>query len=184
VLLPYSASALQKPTSVLAGARPLRRSCLDQEGFHVSAELYDPSAGTFTSTGNMIVGARVRSTLLPDGRVLVTGCAAQCSVGTTELYDFRTGMFSATGRGGLGTVGAAAVQLSAKRTMRWPGIFLASSTTLFWSWARFAPFARYSQSPRRWSQSFLVSLPQIFFCISVGRGRSRMAVCMAPSVCT
>jgi WD40 repeat protein len=109
--------------------------------FLVSAEIYDPSIGTFAATGNMILGGRVRSTLLPDnrvfifedgnaaeiydpasgtfaltsaytssspvlvdtatllpdGRVLVAGCAAQCSVGTTGVYDSRTGMFSATG---------------------------------------------------------------------------------------
>jgi hypothetical protein len=109
--------------------------------FLVSAEIYDPSIGTFAATGNMILGGRVRSTLLPDdrvfiaedgnvaeiydpasgtfaltsaytssspvlvdtatllpdGRVLVTGCAAQCSVGTTGVYDSHTGMFSATG---------------------------------------------------------------------------------------
>lgn len=109
--------------------------------FLVSAEIYDPSIGTFAPTGNMILGGRVRSTLLPDGRVfvfedgnageiydpasgtfaltsaytspspvlvdtatllpdgrvLVAGCAVQCSVGTAEVYDSQTGMFSATG---------------------------------------------------------------------------------------
>jgi hypothetical protein len=109
--------------------------------FLVSAEIYDPSIGTFVATGNMILGGRVRSTLLPDdrvfiaedgnvaeiydpasgtfaltsaynssspvlvdtatllpdGRVLVAGCAAQCSVGATGVYDSHTGMFSATG---------------------------------------------------------------------------------------
>ena len=109
--------------------------------FLVSAEIYDPSIGTFAATGNMILGGRVRSTLLPDdrvfiaedgnvaeiydpasgtfaltsaytssspvlvdtatllpdGRVLVAGCATQCSGGTTEVYDSQTGMFSATG---------------------------------------------------------------------------------------
>ena len=109
--------------------------------FLVSAEIDDPSIGTFAATGNMILGGRVRSSLLPDervfiaedgntaeiydpasgtfaltsaypssspvlvdtatsppdGRVLVTGCAAQCSVGMTGAYDSHTGMFSATG---------------------------------------------------------------------------------------
>jgi len=109
--------------------------------FLVSAEIYDPSIGTFAATGNMILGGRVRSTLLPDdrvfiaedgnaaeiydpasgtfaltgaytspnpllvdtatllpnGKVLVTGCAAQCSVGATELFDPQTGTFGLTG---------------------------------------------------------------------------------------
>jgi IPT/TIG domain/Galactose oxidase, central domain len=107
----------------------------------VSAEIYDPSTGTFTATGNMISGGGVRSTLLqdgrvfiaedgnaaeiydpatgtfaltgayagpsavlvdtatllPDGRVLVTGCAAACSTGTNQLFDPQTNTFSVTG---------------------------------------------------------------------------------------
>ena len=63
-----------------------------------SAELYDPSSGTFASTGSM--GAPRFShtaTRLPDGRVLVAGGydANGYSLNTAEIYDPAAGTFTA-----------------------------------------------------------------------------------------
>lgn len=70
----------------------------------VSAEIYDPAAGTFTATGNLTVARdRHAAILLPSGSVFIAGGFAPVTglspnaIASTEQYDPTTGVFAATG---------------------------------------------------------------------------------------
>jgi hypothetical protein len=80
-----------------------------------TAELYDPTAGTFTPTGNGTTGHGTinglpngvsTATLLPDGRVLIAGSHK------SEVYDPATGNFSTTGNTLIGQDGFTATLLT------------------------------------------------------------------------
>jgi len=62
------------------------------------AEVFDPASGKFTAVGSMTL-ARVfhTSTLLPNGKVLITGGGYPTSSNSAELYDPSTNTFTATG---------------------------------------------------------------------------------------
>ncbi|MGD1097039.1 MAG: kelch repeat-containing protein [Bryobacteraceae bacterium] len=64
-----------------------------------SAEIYDPSTGTFAVTGNMIFGhVCQQANLLGNGKVLILGgSGANGQVPYAELYDPATGTFAAAG---------------------------------------------------------------------------------------
>jgi large repetitive protein len=72
-----------------------------------NAELYDPTAGTWTNTGSLNTGRYEHTaTLLPNGKVLVAAGIASCtncglggvvSTSSAELYDPVTGIWTATG---------------------------------------------------------------------------------------
>jgi WD40 repeat protein len=91
---------------VVGGGCNLGRNC-DAGSFLDTlrtAELYDPSTGAWTMTGQMHVGREYQTaTLLPGGKVLVVGGFTSCDddfcydTKTAELYDPATGTWAYTG---------------------------------------------------------------------------------------
>ncbi len=97
----HNATLLQNGEVLLTGSI----ICIDVcDGAERTAELYDPASGQFRFTGEMTMPRNGHTaTLLPDGRVLITGGAA-CGEGafcasysSAELYDPPTGVFTSTG---------------------------------------------------------------------------------------
>jgi large repetitive protein len=103
------------PTGSLVTARNLQTATLLLDGrvliaggndteahSFASAELYDPTTGTFSPTGSMVVARGFHTaTRLADGRVLIVGGASAGWNGdflaSAEIYDPKTGKFTATG---------------------------------------------------------------------------------------
>jgi hypothetical protein len=89
---------------LIAGGLAQGRAYANNPQFLTSAELYEPTTGTFTATGSL-ADARVYHTanLLGDGRVLIAAGAVDAGVTTlptAELFDPKTGTFSPAGSGG------------------------------------------------------------------------------------
>ncbi len=82
----HSATLLQDGRVLVAGGMSFK---MLSSIAHLSAELYDPATGRFTSTGEMNAPRSGRSaTLLPNGEVLmVGGWWGQNLFGDAELYD-------------------------------------------------------------------------------------------------
>ena len=72
----------------LNGGKVLVTGGLGSSGYLASAELYDPSTGTFSVTGSMATGRNgQQATLLDDGKVLITGGLGSSGyLASAELY--------------------------------------------------------------------------------------------------
>ena len=84
------------------------------KGHLTSAEVYQPSQGTWAQTGSMAVGReRASATLLASGKVLVAGGASSVlgATSSAELYDPAAGVFSPAGAMSAPRSGHAAVRL-------------------------------------------------------------------------
>jgi WD40 repeat protein len=86
--------------TLLSNGKVLVAGGADANGNAIAtAEVFEPSTGTFSATGSMITArAHFAATLLTSGRVLVTGGLDPSGnpLATAEIYDPSTGTFSAT----------------------------------------------------------------------------------------
>ena len=86
--------------TLLNNGKVLVAGGMDAKGTPLAtAEIYDPSNGTFALTGSMMAARHhFAATLLPNGKVLVTGGLDTSGnpLATAELYDPTAGTFSAT----------------------------------------------------------------------------------------
>jgi Galactose oxidase, central domain len=97
----HSATLLSNGKVLVAGGRQHTTPPTGGLFAEPSAEVYDPATGVWTGTGRMTVGRfEHAATLLPDGRVLVTGGDTDntATLDSAELYDPATGSWSPTGR--------------------------------------------------------------------------------------
>jgi hypothetical protein len=97
----HAATLLQSGMVLLAGGFVPPTNTGNSDGL-ASAELYDPTAATFTATGSMQARrSPAIATLLADGTVLVGGgwhgFEGYFDTSTLELYDPATGQFAPTG---------------------------------------------------------------------------------------
>ncbi len=88
----HSATLLPNGKVLIAGGMVYDQAFLD------SAELFDPTTQTFSSTGNMTAKRTDQTaTMLLNGKVLIVGGYGDGWLSSAELYDPGSGTFTATG---------------------------------------------------------------------------------------
>lgn len=93
----HTATLLKDGRVLIAGGSPSNNA----PGASIfTAELYDPTTGTFGPTGRLAIAHMFHSaTLLADGRVMIAGGDGDAGdLATVELYDPISGTFSETGK--------------------------------------------------------------------------------------
>jgi hypothetical protein len=127
----HTATLLPNGKVLIAGGFGDGFECLGAGAGNV-AELYDPVAGSFTRTGNMVAlrGGHT-ATLLMNGKVLVAGGADQDPAGTgsasAELYDPSSGGFTQTGSMAVGRFRHTATLLQNGKVLIVGGVLLSST---------------------------------------------------------
>ncbi|CAF4364452.1 unnamed protein product, partial [Adineta steineri] len=88
----HTASTLANGSVLVAGGYNSHSDHLN------SADLYNPSTGTWTATGNMSVGRQHHTaSTLANGLILVTAGIRVSSLNSAELYNPSTGAWEITG---------------------------------------------------------------------------------------
>ena len=96
----HTATLLPNGTVLVAGGQSGSPGGQPETGFLVSAEIYDPIAGTWTPTGNMAnYRTQHTATLLPNGTVLVASGQTNNTdlTPSAEIFDPGTGLWTVTG---------------------------------------------------------------------------------------
>lgn len=113
----HTATLLPNGNVLIAGGQVTRPD--GSSSVWASAEIYNPSTGTFASAGNMTTPrAGHTATLLNNGSVLIAGGAPSL---TAELYDSSTGAFTPTGDMTIARSGHRATLLATGKVLIVPG---------------------------------------------------------------
>lgn len=121
----HSARAAHTATALPDGRVLLAGGLTDQENTSAGAEVYDPTAETFTPTGPMRTPRQSHTaTLLPDGKVLLAGGydARGTYLSSAEIYDPASDRFAPAGTMQSARAGHVAVRLPDGRVLLAGGV--------------------------------------------------------------